>query len=186
MALLRVRVNLANMTVGPGLSTFFFNGTGQTAADAAADAAHDFYEAIKGHMPNYGTATVDAEVDELNPVGGGLLASYAVTPQQTTGTATNDQLPAATQGLLRLATGVIVAGRQLKGHLFIPGATEADCAAGGVPAAAYATVVNNAGAALAADTLSDWVVWSRTHDVAHTVTGAFLANQFAVLRSRRD
>lgn len=184
--LLRVRINLTGMITGPGLSTFYFLGTSQTDADLAADAAFDFYVAIRGQIPSYGTMTVDSEVDVLSSVTGSLLGSYGVSAQTTTGTNATDAMGGAVNGLLRLGTGVVVAGRQLKGHLFIPGPCEGGNDAGGHPTAGYATTVKGAADVLVLAAGTDWVIWSKTHGVAHSVTTTSVWNQWAILRGRRD
>ena len=40
------------------------------------------------------------------------------------GTIDSEELPQATQGLIRWSTGTIAGGRRLQGHTFIPGTTE--------------------------------------------------------------
>lgn len=189
--MLRVRMNIGASTVGPGLSTFFFEESGSVAAVLAADAAFDFYTAIAGQMVNYTTFSNEGEVDEIDPATGTLLASYGVAVQSGTGANGGDQLPLGAQGLLRLNTGVILDGRQVRGRLFIPGATEAS-STNGRPISDYRAAITGGGDGLLAEAGLTWSVWHRptaaepsSGDVV-PIASVNTWTEWAVLRSRRD
>jgi hypothetical protein len=93
----------------------------------------------------------------------------------------------ATQGLIRWRTGVFIAGRELRGRTFIPGATESR-SANGRPDSTYITTAETA----AQDLLDNaalgaaLVVYSVTHRQVELVQSRSVWGQWAVLRSRRD
>jgi len=93
--------------------------------------------------------------------------------------------------LLRLRTGLVVAGRLLRGRWFNgPVGTAAIAATGGTSAGAI-TAFNNAGAGLlaAGATTTKLAVWNRPTNVVGTsaeVTSVSTWEKLAVMRSRRD
>lgn len=184
--MLRVRVNLTGDTVGPGLSTFYFDGTTQGLADDAAAAVATFWTAIAAYHPSYGTWSVDTQVAVLNAVNGQLTDTLTVAPASGTGSDGSAQLSAASQGLIRLRTASVLGGRRLAGRLFIPGATETYNDTGGVPTAGYKLALNNAATALINDAGNAWVVWSRVNGTVGVITAADTWSKWAVMRSRRD
>lgn len=180
----RVRVALGGAVVaGGGLSTFYFVGASGDEA-LMVDAVGDFWDAIAPQITSNVTYATEPDVDELDTVTGTLLGSAAVTPRTGAGTSAEEALPWATQGLLRLRTGAVVGGRELRGRLFIPGLTEGK-SLGGKPTAAVITAINSAAATFAARGDVAWHVWSRTHGASADVVTATMWDNFAVLRSRR-
>jgi len=185
MSIYRVRTSFSGVVVsGGGFSTLYFLDSGGSAQDAS-DAAGAFWNAVDARLNQNLTWATEPDVDELNVGTGALEGSNAVTPTSGVGASSTEAIPYASQGLLRLRTGVVAGGRELRGRVFIPGMTEAD-SSGGVVLAAAITAFDAAAASLISDSDSAWVVWSRTHGVAATVATASTWNQFAVLRSRRD
>lgn len=183
--MLRVRVTLGAMTIGPGLSTFYFDGVDQAAADDAAGAVTTFMTAIESAMVSYGTWSLETQVAQVDIGTGELEAVYNVAPASGLGDVGDTQLALATQGLLQLRTGSIINGRELRGRLFIPGPTEGHNDLGGRPTAAYIADVNAAAAGLVADS-AGWGVWGRASGSFVEITAATCWSQWAVLRSRRD
>lgn len=183
--MLRVRVDLAAMTNGPGLSTFYFLGTGGTAASDAASAVATFWDGLESKLPSYGTWALQTNVAEIDPATGALEDLHVVAAASGTGTDSSPQLPFAAQGLIRLNTGAIIGGRQIKGHIFIPGPSEASSDAGR-PTGTYRDALASAAAGLVGDSDSQWAVWSRTNGSAVEITSGSAWTEWAVLRSRRD
>lgn len=181
----RVRVVWTGPTVaGGGLSTFYMLDLGGGEA-AAVDGVGDFLDAIDANLVNTLTWSTEPDVDTIDPVTGALTGSSSVTPRSGAGGNIDQPLPLATQGLLRMRTGFIVAGRELKGRLFVPGFCENNNSSGG-PDSGTRFNIDTASDALIARTDTSWAVWSRTHGQASAVTAAPMWNKWAVLRSRRD
>lgn len=184
--MIRVRVNLAGDTVGPGLSTYYFDGTTQGIADDAAAAVASFWTAIAAYHPSYGTWALDTTVAVMSAVTGELQETLTVAPASGTGSDGSAQIATAAQGLIRLRTASVIGGRQIRGRIFIPGATETYNDTGGVPTTGYKTALNNAATTLMNDAGNTWVVWSRTNGTVGTISGVDTWNKWAIMRSRRD
>jgi hypothetical protein len=182
---LRVRVSWGSVTNGPGLSTFYFTGTDQTAADNAALAVRAFMNSLEATYPSYGTWELQPTVAKIDTSNGDLIGLFAVTTESGVGSNASEQLPIQTQGLLEMHTGQIVFGRELRGRLFVPGPTETE-STNGAPTSTYRTALESAANTLRTDPNSEWLVWSRTHGIAYPVTTAVCWTKWAVQRGRRD
>jgi len=169
--------------VGGGLSTFYFEAAVGTVAQQVAAVA-TFLANSETQRSSAITWATAADVAQIDSATGNLVGTSTVTPSTGAGTAAGDPAPFATQGLLRILTGVVVGGRLLRGRLFLPGVVEASST--GVPSAGYITAYNTVGAALIADVNSAWGIWSHTHGVFQPANGVSTWNRWAVLRSRRD
>lgn len=181
----RVRVTWSGSPVaGGGLSTFYFAGTGTDGAEEV-DAVGDFLDDIKANLSNQISFATEPDVDLLDGTTGTLTGSFPTTPRSGTGGNTSEPLPLSSQGLLRLRTGVVVNGRELRGRLFIPGFCENNSDSG-APNAGTRANIEAAAVTLRSDTLTEWQVWSRTHGVSAAVGSASMWTKWAVLRSRRD
>lgn len=179
----RIRVVWVTNTSDTYLSTFWFDG-GDTAA-AAASAVTTFCNAIKTKISTSISGSLDPSCYDIDITTG---KPTAVTPVSGTiggGTDAGEVLPYATQGLLRLRSGVFINGREVRGRLFLPAPTEASNSAG-FPLSAYQTAIDTAAAALIADTPTHWSLWSRAHQAVTGITSATTKNNWAVLTSRRD
>lgn len=183
--MLRVRTNFTGLTGAPYLTTHYFGGTNESDATSAVVAVAAFYEACKVRINSNLTWAVSGEVASIDEVTGDLVDVFSVGDSLNTGTDSNDGLPFTSQGLIRWGTSNIVSGRRLRGRTFMPGPTEGYNTAGR-PTATYGSTVGPAAAALIADADTTLLVWSKTHGVAHEVTGYSVWNQWAELRSRRD
>jgi len=182
--MLRVRVGYSGIGGTPYLSTFYFDGSGSTAAADAATAVSTFQNAVDNIQDTGLSWRVDPQVVEMDPVTGQATASYAQGSLNGTGALGAESLPFASQGLIQLRTGVYAAGREIRGRLFIPGLVEASNNDGAVVAATV-TALNNAAGSLITDANSDWGVWSRTNGTIETIVSATTWEQFATLRTRR-
>lgn len=182
--MLRVRVGYSGIGGTPYLSTFFFDGSGQTAADDAASAVATFQGALDAVQDTTLSWSMDSVVVQIDPESGQALGAYAVTPASGSGALGNESLPYVSQGLIQLRTGVFENGREVRGRLFVPGLTES-ANNDGTLASATATTIDSAAAALVADADSLWSVWSRTNGVVAQIAQVTVWNQFATLRTRR-
>lgn len=180
----RVKVTWGGVVVpGGGLSTFNFTGLAGTEQDCA-DAVSTFMTTIQSYLNQNVTWRVENDVEEFDVVTGALTGVTTVTGSNGVGLKTEEALPWATQGLLRLQTGFYTAGRQLRGRLFIPGFTE-DESPGGTVSGTIAAGVTAAGNALVTEAVG-WAVWSRTHGVQAPISVTSMWDLWAVLRSRRE
>jgi len=182
----RVRAGWTGTTPGlPYLSTLYFGSSLYTEQDAV-DGVRAFFDAAKGLYTTHLTVTVENEVALIDDVDGSLVGVTTVDPPgSVTGENSGDPIPVASQGLVRFGTSTVAGGRVLKGHLYLPGATE-DLNTSGAPTSSYVSVLAGFASDLVDDVGSELRCWSRTHGVSGLVTGATVAPYWAVLRSRRD
>lgn len=170
--------------VGGGVSSFYFNSAAGTPAQAVT-AVVDFLNGSEDRRHSSITWSCGADIDTLNVGTGALEATDNFTPATGTGTNGGQPLPPATQGLLRITTGIVVAGRLLRGRIFLPGNTENDNDLG-APVSAYQTDYNALADTMIGLGTADWSVWSRTHGTLASVNSAAIWTKWASLRSRRD
>jgi len=181
----RVRANWTGVpVVGPSVSTFFFNSAAGTPQDAS-DQVATFLGALDANLATTLGWATENTVDELDTATGTLLGSTSVTTASGSGANADTPLPRATQGLAQWTTSLVVAGRSLRGRMFIPGFCENNNDAG-APGTATVSGVNTILNNFVSDTPAIFVAWSRTHGVEAQVTGGSMWNQWAVLRSRRQ
>lgn len=183
---------------GGGLSTHYFDTSVGNEQDAAS-AVLTFWQSIVPVINSAVTFTVQPLVALINDETGDIQSLVGVTGGAATGGTSFEPLPPSTQGLLRIRTGVFSDGREIRGRLFIPGATEAVNFAG-KPQAPFPATVDAAAIALRDSTVANWTVWRRPRlaDPTHvppigarpgthaTVNSATTWSEWAVLRSRRD
>lgn len=188
MSLFRIQTVFSGVEGAPFLSTMYF--TGDPLGPAGAVTAVDtFWDNLAGVMATGLLWTVNGEVSEINQETGALVDVHNVTPAGGAGSAGGDRTPAATQGLIKWNTGVVVNGRILRGRTFIPCPNEAQGAA--APNATYVLALATAGNNLIASP-AGFQIWHRpTTPVAadgssELVQACTAWNKYAVLRSRRD
>lgn len=166
--ILRVRVRFTGVLGGrPALGTFYWQADpGTTRAASALDAVNRVRAALAATatvFTNTLKADVLSAVDVLEDSTGALVGSESpAAPAQVTYSGSTDNLPAATQLLVRSETGVIVAGRRLRGRHFLPGPIEGGNAAGVPSGTGPATVATAFNGLLTGGTTSSLpVVWHR-------------------------
>jgi hypothetical protein len=185
MTIMKVRSLWSGGAGGAGVTTTYWDPAAGTPQDAVL-AIEDFWNAIKGVIGGGWSVTTDAVVLNINEATGAITSATGVTVTTINYADGNDPLPAATQGLVQLRTGVYAAGREVRGRLFIPGPTE-DQNTNGKPKSTYLSTVNGATATNLLGALdATLMVWSQAHGVAEAVTAAPVWTQWAVLRSRRQ
>lgn len=174
------------VVTGPPGAPFYMRHFIDAAASTpvqAATAVRVFLDAIKGVVDDLCVFTVQSQVFQVDPVTGqnvGVTDIAALTP--VTGTASDEALPFANQGILTWSTAVFRNGRRVRGRTFIPGMTQA-ANNGGVTIPAYRTTIQGAAANLAT---AGHVVYSPTaHEWFESVEWV-VAPKIGVLRSRRD
>lgn len=193
--MLRVRVVLSGFSGGPGLSTFYFTTPLEDTAAAVrvVDRVQAFF-ATDGRAMFYNptTISVSGDVDVITAATGLITNMLAVPPPAVIqGFGGGQATSQATAGNLRLSTGTFVAGRRLRGRIFISplatSAVESDGTATVQFAAAGFTAAN--AILLNLEPGDQWVVWHRPKLGAGGSVGpvisASLADRLAVLTSRR-
>lgn len=184
--MLRVTTRWSGPAGGPFYSTFHFDGNSQAIADDAAGAAVTFWNGMQAALTSQISRQVLPEVLAIDPVTGNALGSYVTAGGDlTAGGATGAPLPWTTQGLIRLRTGLYVAGREIRGRIFVPGLTE-DANDNGRPNSSARSVMDSALSTLIADAGNQLEVWSPTQGQHAAVTHGNAWTEWAVLRSRRD
>lgn len=170
----------------PYYSTHWFDiGDGSGATDFNSMVG-DFWTSLAPAIVNVLTFTVLGAVEEVDVATGNVVGGASTSDVNGAGSATAEGLPAATQGILTLRTGVYTNGRQVRGRLFIPGAHEGESNL--VPSTSYRTLLTDTAAELQAvdNANGAWVVYSRRNASADAITGYASPNMWGVLRSRRD
>lgn len=186
MSIIRVRTTFTGVPGAPYLSTTFWTRVDSGSAPAAASAVGAFWTAMNGNLHQDVEWNVEPFADVIDEVTGNLTGQDPIGGGESgSGTDTGELMPTQTQGLLRLATSDVVAGRVLRGRLFIPAPTEG-ANDQGKPVSSYLSALSSAYTALTSDPDAELLIWSRTHGTAKAVTGGQPWNQWAVLRSRRD
>lgn len=199
MPIVRVRTAWTGLVQGGGLSTHYFGSSEGATADDYMTLVQDFWSTCAPQITNECSFRVLGEMDVIDEATGELVDSLSTIDGATTGgTSTEDNQPPATQTLLRLRTGAVVAGRRVQGRLFIPGPPRNGTGDTTTPTTASRAAYQLAAADLivSASPLGGWRVWSRpvtdSPTVAdrpgsiHSVINGSVWEKYAVLRSRRD
>lgn len=187
VTLARVRTVFTGVAGTPWYSNLYFH-TDATTPDVQIDQVRDFWTALVSFIDNGVTATVEGDVSLLESTTGAITGISSGTALLVVGTATQQAMPPATQGVLHEFTSIFVGGRQLRGKTFLPGLTINAADANGAPVAAFKTAVLGAGNALitAANATGNWQVWSKHNLVSSDIVSISTPSKFGVLRSRRD
>jgi len=170
----------------PWYSNLYFNGTLSTDAQAAVQAVYAMWVEYSNYMSPRITINVEEFVASLSPATGQPTGGFTTTqPAAVSGSASGDLLPPATQALGTFLTGAYAGGRAIKGKIFLPGLTESSSdqlgqVATGVRSGLVSALNNLITAA------PEFVVYSKKNGQAYAVGSATVAQDFAVLRSRRD
>jgi hypothetical protein len=143
------------------------------------------------------TFTPTLLVDEVDEVTGAIVNQVAAAaPAAVSGALAATNLPLQTMGLLQFQTATFIAGRRLRGRLYIPGLTVNSVGAGSNPTAATITALAAFNTALGATvvTATNQRVWHRPKRVgggapsgglSAVVATRSVSPSYAVMRSRR-
>lgn len=170
----------------PWVGTSFWSGTTSVDAQAAADQQGEILSFFAGLQAVGVVGSIDPVVDVVNSQNGDTVGSFDITPPTIAPANGNGMVPAATQLLVQLRTGVRVGGREIRGKFYVPGLTAGFSGSSGslspANAAGWATEVNS----IIDGGPQDLLVWSRKNGTQNAVSRVTISTDFAVLRSRRD
>lgn len=198
MAIRRIRTVFVGVAGTPWYSNMYFDADGVTPTPQQnVDAVDSFWTSIAPYMDNAVSWVVGPEVPVLDETNGELVGVTSVTANGGVGTASDDALPYASQGLVRLNTNDFVNGRRVRGRIFLPGITKASASpTGTVFTTASAGWLAAATTLTAATGILVWArpLWNREVDPPvlvrpgskAAITGQSIWANFAVMRSRRD
>jgi len=181
----RVRTALAGGSGSAQVSTMFFSSAGGETAQDAATAVSKLWLDLSNEIYIGYTMAPETDVFTIDPVTGEPTGIVSVTATARTGGDSTDPLPWMTQGLIRWTTGTFIAGRQVRGRTFIPGATEA-WNTGGVPNTTYKTQLTTALTTFLTTVGVTPVIYSRHNHSAWPVINGSVWTKWAELRTRRD
>ena len=183
----RIRTVFTGVAGAPWYSNLYVTAT-EGDAQPEVDAVAQFWTDFATHIHNAVDWTVEgvvANIDETN----GQIVGFSTNDDATgSGAAGSDPLPYANQMLLRVRTGVFVAGREVRGHVNIPAITDPDSPNGVPSSSASSNLQTSSDDNLfgAGGLNGALLVWSRKNGQAHPASSSSVAPFFAVLRSRRD
>jgi len=196
--LFRVVTTFTGAQGSPWMNVLHFDATSPLTAQDAADAAATFWGACDALMDNAVSWLTEPVVVEFDDADGTPTGFHNVAGGSGTGAVADLSLPFAVQALIRLFTGSVVNGHQVRGRIFVPGITRNNLAEGVLNSAAI-TAFDTAADNLFGDADSILRIWARPVDAehatensperpgtSHVVNSTSTASQFAVLRRRRD
>lgn len=184
--MLRVRTVWTGVPGSPWYSNIYFDAE-VADAQAAADAVIAFAEGLAAYQGSQVDWTVEDTVTVMDPVTGQPTGAVAVTGDSGSGTNTGDLLPPQTQALARINTGDFVAGRQVLGHIFLPGFVESTNVGDGVLDTATATALGELVLGISTTPGNPTaVVWARKSGTMHPYSTVTVPTKWSFLRSRRD
>lgn len=189
------RVQWAGTSItGPGVSVLHARTSGgattSQCAQALADRARTFFDAVKAMVPAGVTWSFPPEATELDTATKQLIGVHAVTSPAdvlSTGAASSWSRPSG--GRVDWLTTAIVNGRRLRGRTYlVPLTTGSYDATGSIATTAIATLETAAAAYrnTGVFTASQPAVWSRTHGILADISGSNVPDLVTVMRSRRD
>lgn len=184
--MLRVRGLWTGVAGSPYYTNLYFAGASQQEAQDAATGMQAAINAFRNSLSDDIIFAVQPEVAVIDPASGNTTAVLTVSGGVTQGSQEGGLLPRATQMLVRLATPSYFAGRNVRGHSFVPGFTVQANGADGRPVASYRESVRAGYATLVGGSTPALVVYSRKNGNFAQVTGVAVSDEWAVLRSRRD
>lgn len=186
MLMARVRTVFTGVPGTPWYSNILFDND-VAAEQAAHDAVATFWDDMSALMTSRVSYEVEGDVTIIDSSTGQPVGVVTVSPASGIGGLTTDPLPYQTQALVRLNTGEWVGGRQIVGHMYIPGLTEtANNVAGVLQDTTAASIQASAETMTTEPGNPTQVVFSRKNLAAYHVQTWQVPQTWAVLRSRRD
>lgn len=174
----------------PGYTSFYVQGTDDTAIQDAVNAQRAFFQAIRGEFPTEITIAGPATYRRLNEVTGDLVSigPIAVPPASVTGGG-NPGFAGPAGAVVNWLTNAFGAHRGIVGRSFLVPLSAGAYQGDGTLVDADRIAIQNAAAALVVATASDFVIWRRPVDGAGgslaEVVAARTSDTVAVLKSRR-
>jgi len=194
--MLRVRVELTGWDGAPGLMTIYFETPLQNTAAATrvvANVRTYMNSPLASYWPSSVNAQVSGDVDVIDAATGAITDTLSVTPPAiVNGAGTAAFAPVSTAALLRLITSTYIAGRRVRGRVFISPLTPATIGTdGNLDAGAAVDLGDRMGYLEDLLDAGDFtVVWHRPKGGAGgqacRVTSTTAGLKMAVLTSRRD
>lgn len=169
--------------------TFYFTDVSGTTPVQTLAPVQTFISAIAAQTIITTRFFPEGQIDTLDEATGDLLSSDSVTTVATLGAISDaESLPLATQGVLRLDTNDVLAGKRLRGRLYLPQPRRNVTGTNQQPSGNYRDAINAAAANLitATTSIGPWVVWSKKNGQTRAVELATVWPKWGVLRSRRD
>jgi hypothetical protein len=180
---------------GVALVTTYWDSTGAAPAAMATEIlarVRAAFLALGTTLASGSGVAYNTVLDEINEVTGDLVNQQSGTaPGATTFSGAGNRMPPEIQAVAQFLTGTFIAGRRLRGRLYIPGLTVGSGTVSGAPTGALVTAVNAFNAALGTTIITalNQRVWHRPVNgaggLSAVVTSRAAAPTFAVLRSRR-
>lgn len=159
--------------------------SGATSTQQALDAARSLLLAFAQQQHNGVVGNCEADVAKIDSNTGQTVGVATGTVGAQIIGAQAGQMPPATQGLVRLLTGLFAGGRQIRGRIYVPGVPTA-ANTNGLPTLAYRTALQSGMDAYRTTLGPSMIVWSRKNASVAPVASISVWSSFAVLRSRRD
>lgn len=184
----RIRTVWTNVAGSPYYTNQWFltDGTG-TGMQSSCDAWTDYLNAVVDNMNGAMVCTVEADVPIIDSTTGTLTGNTTIAPEAVSLGGSADILPPTVQGLIRWKTGLVVAGRRLRGRTFLPGFLESLNQSNGTPSGTLVAAVNALTSTYISGTgAAPLVVYGPTHHAFSEVDSGDMWTQWASLRSRRD
>lgn len=180
---------------GAALITTYWDSTGAAPAAMATEIlarVRAAFFAMAGTLATGSGLALNTVLDEIDEGTGALVNQQAGTPPSSvTFGGTGNRMPPETQICAQFLTNTFVAGRRLRGRLYIPGLTVGSGNVSGNPTGALVTSVNSFNTALGTTVVTalNQRVWHRPRNgsggLSAVVTTRACATTFSVLRSRR-
>jgi hypothetical protein len=179
----RVRTVWTGIAGTPFLTTTYFDASAYASSAAVTNMAA-FWDAIPTHININLDWQVQGDVDIVDPVTGQITAIESNTPESGSGSSSLEVLSLGTCGLINLRTGVYVAGREIRGKLYVPGPTEGSSIQG-TPGAAYASALQTAFDTLQSPSGPQLVVYSPKNARWEPVAAPVVSSYWARITTRQ-
>lgn len=189
----RVRSNWTGFQGAPGYTNHYFIGDSPAPADAQSyvTAVGQFWSALETYLPSVVTITVDATVQVQDSITGEPTGTVVVTPEPAAHGTLSGSYSAPTGACITWHTGDYHAGREVVGRTFVVPLAGTEYASDGTLSSTAISGLVSAAAALITATSPNFIVRSIPYQAAGggaaaAITDGYVADQAAVLRSRRD
>jgi len=180
----RLRVEWTGLTGLPGLSTFYYGVASPNVSDCVT-----FFNALKLLVPNTLSWNIPSSGDEIDDATGAITGAWLGTGGGTvTGTGGTTAYAAGVGVRIQWNTGVIVAGRRVRGSTFIAPMLASTFDSSGTIATASLSAVQSAASAFAASGVAKGI-WHRpvggSGGQYAAINDATVPDRVTALRSRR-